>query len=193
MTSGASRRSTARACPLSRWVERQSRLFERMMEKVGADPGATVRGATMAGSRPPVGTRPTANAGSTARTLVARRLLPECRIPEPRSQTGRVTPSGPLERPPTKTGHADGRGLRIAAVLAIACGMLTLASGGAAAPVDGLAHPGPASARLERRPKEIQRGRRLTAPSTLSARKPRNIANRHEFPPRALAASGVFP
>jgi hypothetical protein len=28
---------------MSRWVERQSSLFGRMMERVGADPGATVR------------------------------------------------------------------------------------------------------------------------------------------------------
>jgi len=33
----------ARAWPRSRWVERQTGLFGRMMERVGADPGATAR------------------------------------------------------------------------------------------------------------------------------------------------------
>jgi|EndMetStandDraft_8_1072994.scaffolds.fasta_scaffold425059_3 hypothetical protein len=33
----------ARAWPRSRWVERQAGLFGRMMERVGADPGATAR------------------------------------------------------------------------------------------------------------------------------------------------------
>ncbi|WP_445503801.1 DUF6455 family protein [Microvirga sp. G4-2] len=45
MRSETPRKSTprTRVRPMSRWVERQSRLFERMMERVGADPGATVR------------------------------------------------------------------------------------------------------------------------------------------------------
>lgn len=35
--------SRARAWPMTRWVERQAGLFGRMMERVGADPGAAAR------------------------------------------------------------------------------------------------------------------------------------------------------
>jgi len=45
MGSGTPGRTTprTRSWPRSRWVERQARLFGRMMERVGADPGATAR------------------------------------------------------------------------------------------------------------------------------------------------------
>ncbi|WP_373696749.1 DUF6455 family protein [Microvirga yunnanensis] len=45
MGSGSPKEPTlrARSWPRSRWVERQASLFGRMMERVGAQPGATAR------------------------------------------------------------------------------------------------------------------------------------------------------
>ncbi len=45
MRSGSPGRSVPRTrrWPMTRWVERQANLFGRMMERVGANPGAAVR------------------------------------------------------------------------------------------------------------------------------------------------------